>query len=276
MSMNAASSSRLATSSWSLHRALGMTYPDAPGKPNSGAVATYGPGSITLLDIPARLASMGIAGFEICHFHLPSRDPKYLDELRRALKSAGVELLTLLIDDGDMTHPDHGQRDLAWITGWIKTAGQLGAKRARVVAGKSQPSAETLERSKAGLTQLVEVGKSNEVRIITENWFDLLSTPDAVHQVMDQVDIGLLADFGNWKGPSKYDDLAAILPRAESCHAKCSFNAAGQPDREDYLRCLDLAREANYRGPYSLIYDGVGDDEWAGITIEKELVQPYI
>jgi sugar phosphate isomerase/epimerase len=192
------------------------------------------------------------------------------------LKSAGVELLTLLIDDGDITHPEHGQRDLEWISGWIETAGQLGAKRARVVAGKSQPSAETLERSKAGLTQLVEVGNANQVRIITENWFDLLSTPDAVQQVMDAVDIGLLADFGNWKGTSKYDDLAAILPRAESCHAKCSFIAEGQPDSKDYLRCLDLARNANYSGPYSLIYDGVGADEWAGIRIEKELVQPYI
>jgi hypothetical protein len=93
---------------------------------------------------------------------------------------------------------------------------------------------------------------------------------------MDAVDIGLLADFGNWKGTSKYDNLAAILLHAESCHAKCSFIAEGQPDSEDYLRCLDLARGANYSGPYSLIYDGVGTDEWAGITIEKELVQPYI
>lgn len=274
--MNAASSPRLATSSWSLHRALGMTYPDAPGKPNSGAVATYGSGSITLLDVPARLVSMGIFGFEICHFHLPSRSQTYIDELRQALKSAGVELLTLLIDDGDITHPEHGQRDMEWIAGWIETAGQLGAKRARVVAGKSQPSAEALERSKAGLSKLVEVGKANGVRIITENWFDLLSTPDAVQQVMDAVDIGLLADFGNWKGLSKYDHLAAILPRAESCHAKCSFIAEGQPDSEDYRRCLDLAREANYSGPYSLIYDGVGEDEWAGITIERELVRPYI
>src|SRR5690349_192448 len=108
--MNAASSPRLATSSWSVHRALGMTYPDAPGKPNSGSAATYGPGSISLLGIPARLASMGIYGFELCHFHLPARNQKYIAELRQALKLSGVELLTLLIDDGDITHPDHGQR----------------------------------------------------------------------------------------------------------------------------------------------------------------------
>lgn len=274
--MNASSHPRLATSSWSLHRALGMTYPDAPDKPNSGATATYGSGNITLLDVPARLAAMGIQGFEICHFHMPSREPAYIDELRQALQSAGVELLTLLIDDGDITHPEYGQRDLGWIASWIETAGQLGAKRARVVAGKSQPSPETLERSKAGLAKLVEIGKANGVRIITENWLSLLSTPDAVHQVMDGIDIGLLADFGNWTGATKYDDLAAILPLAESCHAKCSFDDDGQPDSEDYLRCLDLARAAHYSGPYSLIYASASVDEWGGIAAEKAMVQPYI
>ena len=274
--MDTSSPPRLATSSWSLHRALGMTYPDAPGKPNSGPTEAYGRGNITLLEIPARLASMGNFGFEICHFHLPSREQSYIDKLRQALKSAGVELLTLLIDDGDITDLEHGQRDLEWIAGWIEIAGQLGAKRARVIAGKAQPSAEALERSKTRLTRLVEIGKANHVRVITENWFGLLSTPDYVRQLMDAVDIGLLADFGNWGGHAKYDNLAAILPLAESCHAKCSFNADGQPNSEDYIRCLDLAQAANYRGPYSLIYDGAGTDEWTGLAIENKMVQPYI
>lgn len=274
--MNASSRSRLATSSWSLHRALGITYPDAPGRPNSGPTEAYGHGNITLLEVPVRLASMGLFAFEICHFHIPSRERSYISELRQALKSAGVALLTLLIDEGDITHVEHGQRDLEWIAGWIETAGQLGAKQARVIAGKAQPSAAALERSKIGLAKLVEIGKINHVRVITENWFGLLSTPDYVHQLLDAVDIGLLADFGNWGGDDKYDNLAAILPLAESCHAKCSFNADGQPNNEDYIRCLDLAQAADYSGPYSLIYDGIGADEWTGLSVESKMVQPYI
>ena len=274
--MSASGHPRLATSSWSLHRALGITYPDTPGKPNTGPAETYGHGNITLLEVPARLASMGIFSFEICHFHMPSRERRYVNELRQALKSAGVELLTLLIDEGDITHLEYGQRDLEWIAGWIETAGQLGAKQARVIAGKAEPSAQALERSKIGLKKLAAIGKTHHVRLITENWFLLLSTPDYVHQVLDAVDIGLLADFGNWGGAAKYDNLAAILPLAESCHAKCSFKADGQPNSEDYLRCLDLARAANYRGPYSLIYDGVGDDEWTGLAIENKMVRLYI
>src|SRR5262249_4169595 len=118
--MSDLSHSRLATSSWSLHRALGMTYPDAPGKPNTGAAETYGRGNLTLLDVPARLAQAGIFNVEICHFHI-NREPKTIDDLKQALKAANVTLLTLLIDDGDITHPEHGQRDLEWIAGWIET-----------------------------------------------------------------------------------------------------------------------------------------------------------
>jgi hypothetical protein len=50
------------------------------------------------------------------------------------------------------------------------------------------------------------------VRVIT-NWLDLLAGPREVAQVLDRLggEVGLLADFGNWKGPRKYADLAAIF-----------------------------------------------------------------
>ncbi len=41
-------------------------------------------------------------------------------------------------------------RATAWVGGWIDTAGRLGAKAARVVAGKQKPSPEALALSVAG------------------------------------------------------------------------------------------------------------------------------
>ena len=273
------STPRLSVSTWSLHRALGLTYPNSPGadgKPT--AVETYGPGSITLLDVPARLAAMGIATLEICHFHLPSRESAYLSELRAALDAAGVELFSLLIDDGDITHPDHGDRDLAWISRWIETAGELGAKRARVIAGKSEPSDVALQQSRAGFSLLATQGQAQGVRVMTENWFALLSRPQDVLSLLDDLEgaVGLCLDFGNWGGPTKYDDLAAIAPRAESCHAKCRFPAPGEMDTDDFRRCLDITRDAAFSGPYTLIYDGPGDDEWSALAMERDFVLPYL
>lgn len=270
---------RVSVSTWSLHRALGVTYPDSPDKPCMGErVETYGPGSVTLLDVPARLAAMGIRTLEICHFHLPNRESAYLNELKDALRQDGVQLFSLLIDTGDITHPIHHARDREWIAGWIETAGKLGAERARVVAGRQPCAEETMRRSREGLRALAECGQENGVRVTTENWYGLLEQPRDVIALLDSLEgrVGLNLDFGNWSGPTKYDDLAAIFPYAESCHAKCAFDAASMPDAADYRRCLDLARSAHFQGPFTLIYDGMEDDEWKMLQGEQEMVLPYL
>jgi sugar phosphate isomerase/epimerase len=135
-----------------------------------------------------------------------------------------------------------------------------------------------MAQSVRALRQLAEQGRSRGVRVTTENWFALLSRPERVHELLDRLEgaVGLNADFGNWGGPTKYQDLAAIFPRAESCHAKAHFPAPGVIDRDDYVACLNLARDDGFSGPYTLVYDGPGDDEWQGLAMEAEIVRPYL
>lgn len=269
---------RLSVSTWSLHRTLGdysVYGPDAE-KPLTATADRRG--EISLLELPARLATFGISTLEICHFHLPSLDTGYLKELRSTLEHEKIELFSLLIDGGDITHPQHGARDLAWVRSWIEVAGELGAKRSRVIAGKSSPTAENLQTSVQGLRQLADTAEEHGVRLMTENWFGLLSQPVAVHTVFEQLDgrIGLCFDFGNWSGPTKYEALTAIAPYAESCHTKAHFSDKDELDGDDYVRCLNITREAGFSGPYTLIYDGPNPDEWNGLSRERQVVVPYI
>lgn len=272
--------SRVSVSTWALHRALGVTHWDTPENPTKQTVPTYGAGSVSLLEIPGRLAAMGIGTMELCHFHLPSRDAAYVAELRGALDAAGVELWSLLVDAGDITHPEHGARDAAWIGDWIDMAAPLGAKRARVIAGKQTHTPETRQRSEKALRALADRAAGQSVRLMTENWFGFLAAPSQVQTLLDELDgqVGLCADFGNWDGHGarKYDDLAAILPRAESCHAKSRFAAPGVVDTDEYRRCLDLARDAGFAGPYTLVYGGAGDDDWEGIALQRDVLLPYV
>lgn len=277
--LHKSSAPHISVSTFSLHRTLSVTYRDAPGHTGERTrQEPHGPGKIALLELPARLATEGIHALEISHPHLPSQEAGYLGELRAALKESGIFLLSLLVEDGDISHPAHRDRDLAWIGDWIETAGLLGAERARVIAGKAKPSPEALAQSRQGLLTLAERGAAHDVRVTTENWFDLLSTPTIVLEMLDWLEgsVGFNLDFGNWGGPTKYDDLAAIYPKAETCHAKCAFTALGEPDAEDYRHCLDLARAAEFKGPFTLIYDGPGSDEWAGLRQERDLVIPYL
>lgn len=273
-----ATTPRLSVSTWSLHRALGQPAfygPEDETRPSSPVEKTL---TLSLLDLPDRLHAVGLSTLEICHFHLPSLDQGYLRELRTTLEQAHVELFSLLIDAGDITHPTHGSRDLAWITSWLAIAGQLGARCVRVIAGKSLPTEETLQRSAQGLFHVVQGADTWGIRVMTENWFPLLSQPAAVHDLLKRLEgrVGLCLDFGNWRGPTKYEDLRSIASSAESCHTKAHFSPAGEMDKDDYVRCLNITQAAGFAGPYTLIYDGPNEDEWAGIAGEREVVLPYL
>jgi hypothetical protein len=234
---------------------------------------------MSLLELPAQIVQRGFTSLDLCHFHLPSCDASYLAELRAELHRAGVTLWTLLVDAGDITHPEHGARDLAWVQAWLPHAGALGAKTVRVIAGKSQPSEETLQTSLRGLQALAKLAAQHGVQLTIENWFALLSKPEQVFWMLEQMNgqLQLKLDFGNWSGPTKYDDLAQIAPFAESTHAKAHFTGRYEIGRDDYVRCLEITKAANFDGPHTLIYDDAsGENEWRGLQIEKEIVGAYL
>ncbi|MEQ4207424.1 TIM barrel protein [Actinopolymorpha sp. B9G3] len=258
-----------AVSSWSLHRTLGSYVSgDAAGRP-PGSLAEPGAG-LALLDLPAELRRRGYDTLQICHFHLPSREQGYLTDLRAALDADEITLDAVLIDDGDLTHPTDADAHQAWIDGWLDVATALGAHRARVIAGKQQPSPERLHTSGRRLAALA--ADHPEIRVVTENWFDLTAGPTEVHTILDAADgrVGLLIDLGNWTGPDKYDNLAAVARRAETCHAKCHFTANG-PRQDDFSSSLRVLRQAGYTGPLALVYDGDDPDEWACLEQEHAI-----
>ena len=268
------SSDRIAVSTWSLHRLLGTTYPHDLSTTAIGPMQeSYGAGEESLLGLPSVLANHGYHRLEIVSFHLRSRDPVYLAELKDQLRIAKVRLQTLLIDAGDISHPEYSARDTAWIAGWIEIANELGAEHARIIAGKQKPTRDALDRSVKALTSLAESNAGSSVRLLTENWFDLLAEPAHVHYLLDKLDgrIGLLGDFGNWGGATKYADLKSIFGRAELCHAKASF-IDGDLDEADYGACVRLAEEAGYTGPYTLIFDSEIPSEWHGLGIERDFI----
>ncbi len=266
----------IAISTWSLHRAVGITYVNRPARDVPDAFEeTYGPAKVDLLDLPAAFRANGIDRMEIVHFHMRSRDASYLAELKAALAESGVRLQTLLIDSGDIADPVNRERDIAWIGEWIDAAAALGADQARVSGGRQTPTREALDLAVDGLRRVERRGREQGVKVITENWQELTSGPDAVHYLLDGVGdgLGLIADFANWKGPTKYQDLASIMKRATCTHAAAWFPQAGVMDREDYGRCLDLAIDAGLTGPHTLIYNSPDEDEWAALRMQRDFVR---
>lgn len=260
----------IAVSSWALHEELGK--PAFYGAEDTKIpLETHNCGELSLLELPAALKKRGIRTMEICHFHLPSRDKDYLEALRERMDISGITLHALLIDDGDLTNPENGPRDLEWIHDWLPVASRLGAQKARVIGGKSKGE-KCLQTSAMMLRLLARYAEALKVHVTTENWFPLLDTPEAVQQILSDTEgrVGLNLDFGNWTGADKYDRLAAIAPFASSCHAKADFDAGGNLDKTDFARCLDLPYPADFRGPFTLVAGG-----WRGIEKSRDFILQY-
>ena len=212
-------------------------------------------------------------------FHFPSVEPGYLAVFRDAIQSAGIEFYTLLIDEGDLTHPDPAKREraLALILHWIEVAAQVGAGRVRVIAGLAKASEETLRLSETGLHAVLKYADKHGIEVVTANWHPLLENPAKVIELLVQMQgrLGLKLDFGNWGGERKYDDLAKIAPQADCTHAKAAYLPSGEMDHADFLRCLDICRDANFTGPHILIFSDAGD-EWENLDKMRDIVLPYL
>lgn len=265
-----------AVSTWSLHRLLGISHSNGPGEiAGAPPQPTWGNGTCELIDLPGQLTLHDFKRVEICHFHLANLEKEYLRSVGKSFATAGVTIQTLLIDAGDLTDPSTAMRDQTWIEQWIEAAAEIGAENARVIAGKSKPNAQTIAMSVKGLRKMSAIGRNFGVRVVTENWFELLASPKEVHQVLDALEgeVGFLADTGNWHGAAKYADLESVFARAELCHAKCSFGTGLAMDKDDFGFCIAAAQQAGYAGPYTLIYDGPDEDEWAGLAMERRFIQ---
>lgn len=265
-----------AVSTWSLHRTLGSFVADDPELAMGMTTPRDAAPGLTLLELPAELSARGFATVQICHFHLADRTPSYLAEVAAACTEAGVALDCLLVDQGDLTDPHDADAHQAWIAGWIDDAARLGARRARVIAGKSVPSDDALTASARRLSTLAR--QHPEIELVTENWFDLLPDAASVESLFDRIEenVGFLIDLGNWTGPGKYAELGQVASRAVTCHAKAHHDGppdASVIDADDYTQTLTILREADYTGPLALIYDGADLDEWAGLEREHAVVQ---
>ncbi|WP_395146172.1 sugar phosphate isomerase/epimerase family protein [Armatimonas sp.] len=260
----------LSVSTWALHELIGTVAPGRPGDLDARLMPPREGGTLDLLHVPRELAKRNIRTMELCHFHLPDTSDCYLEEWAAAREEAGVALWSLLIDDGDINHPEFGDRDRDWVIGWLDKASQLGAKCVRIIGGKQPLTEVSLAKSIAQLRILTMEAYVRGVHVMIENWFPTLSTPTAIHTLMEQTggSVGMTFDFGNWGGPEKYENLAQIVQYAEGCHAKWDNN-------DDFLRCLEITRAVNFSGPYTLVYGAPGA-VWESLERQKELVLPYV
>ncbi len=250
---------RAGLSSFSLHLPDALGDPwfelDAGGKSVSGS--WRGTPTLDLLAFPAEVAAHGINCVDLCIQHIPNIAPGYLAELRSAFESAAVELYQLLIDLGEVasSDPDERSASIALTKRWMEIAAELGSTGVRYVPGDSKPTPETIRKSGEAFRELYDYCLECGLEPATENYKVFNNEADDLLQVLDiaERDYGLVADFGNAKGPDKYDNLSKLMPRATAIHQWVAIGEDGVINDEDSKRCLNMARDSGFDGPIMLL-----------------------
>ena len=258
---------RICISSWSFHTLFTATQ-DRKGPPISGK-------PLDVLDFPGMIADRyRVHTLEIVAPHFASSEPSYFNEFKNRLKRAHSRLANIPADIPELggqpalSSPEPAAREhaISLYTKWIDNAHELGARSVRCDPGKINTA--DLSPTIASYKTLVAYGRSKGIDVIVENHGGAGSEhPETLAQILKASGAGALPDFGNFPNEETRErGLRLLFPLAITvCHAKLN------PARFDIARCVQISKDAGYKGVYSIEAGGRGDPYEAVRQVMDEL-----
>lgn len=224
-----------------------------------------------------------------------AKDQAYLKQMKQRAEDNGVKSLLIMIDrEGNLGTPDDVERKLAVENHykWVDAAKFLGCHSIRVNAFGEGTHEQVAAAAVDGLGALAEYATKLDLNVIVENHGSYSSNGQWLAGVMQQVNMkncGTLPDFGNfcikrsgpgfWEGDcvneyDRYKGVQELMPFAKAVSAKThDFNEKGEEIHTDYLKMMQIVKDANYKGYVGIEYEGKKLSEDEGIMATKKLLE---
>jgi sugar phosphate isomerase/epimerase len=214
---------------------------------------------------------------------------KFVERSNAEAKKHGMENLLIMIDgQGDLATPDAAKRKEAVENHykWVDAAAAMGCHTIRVnLAGSNEKEAWTAA-AVDGLTQLATYAKDKNINVTVENHGGLSSNGAYLAEVMAKVNMdncGTLPDFGNFcikreeggcaESYDIYQGVTELMPYAKAVSAKShNFDAEGNETEKDYVKLLQIVKDAGYTGYIGVEYEGSELSEEDGIIATRDLL----
>lgn len=259
-------------------------------------------------EFPRRAAdAFGVEAVETVGFQFTGLDDPEIDRFEKGLRDAGVGLLNICLDFGDLADADAERRagDVALTRRWIERFAAMGATFVRVNPGSPLSPGATDTPAEHLVEALVGLGgfaAAQGTRLLVENHVGPSADPVWMSALLDAVGsdaVGLLLDLGNFPAlqqalhalgarperpgeeeavaiareldlSSLYDGITALAPRAEMVSVKEHLVTPDYIGFVDLERAVGILRAHDFAGPYSVEYEGEGGDPWwkAGRVLE--------
>ncbi|MBT8235716.1 MAG: sugar phosphate isomerase/epimerase [Bacteroidia bacterium] len=206
----------------------------------------------------------------------------------------GLKNVLIMIDgEGDLAADDKADRDAAIENHkkWIDAAAAMGCHAVRVNLSGSNDPDTWMNNSIDGLGRLADYGAEKNINVIVENHGGLSSNASMLASVMRSINkenCGTLPDFGNFcirrNDPTdssagcaeeydKYQGVTELMAHAKAVSAKSHvFDSEGNESNIDYVRMLQIVKDAGYSGYIGVEYEGSELSEEEGIIATRDLL----
>ena len=218
----------------------------------------------------------------------------FVEKSNAEAKKHGLENVLIMIDgQGNLAAVDEAERNAAVENHhkWVDAAQAMGCHSIRVNLNGSREHEEWSAASVDGLSKLASYAKDKNINIIVENHGGPSSNGAWLANVMAQVNMdncGTLPDFGNFcikresgdyyesKCVEEYDryvGVGELMPYAKAVSAKShDFDENGDEKYTDYVKMLQIVKDAGYTGYIGVEYEGQELGEEEGIIATRELL----
>ena len=243
------------------------------------AVASYpfrnfmdrpGHAGLKLADFAAMVVEkFGIRNIEPLGEHFPSTEPAYLEGLRRSVEQAHSHIVNIPASVGASLYdsdPARREKAVAGSKKWVDVAQAIGSPSIRVHIQGARGAPPDVGRASESLKPVADYGAAKNIVVNLEN--DDLRTEDAFFlvKVIDAVNspwLRGLPDFANsmMKGDEdfNYRAVEAMFRHAYNiAHVKDSEVDNGKVFRVSMAKTFGIARDAGYRGYFSMEWEGQG------------------
>jgi len=252
--------SRLAVTSWPFR-----DYMAAPGKHDTSKKL------IDARDFAAVIAErFDIHNINPLTSHFGSTEPAYLEQLRGSTAKAGSHIVDLGHGGRPFYHPDSARRQEAVAFGkkGVDIAVAIGSPSMRQHVNPAPGGKADVNLAAETLGEVAAYGEKHNIVINLENDAPVCEDPYFLIAVIEKVHspyLRGLPDFANSMNPRgdaewNYKAVGAMFQHAfNMAHVKSAFAADGKLYQVDLARLFAIAKQAGYRGYFSMEADMPGD-----------------
>ncbi|MDB6003902.1 MAG: hypothetical protein JWR15_889, partial [Prosthecobacter sp.] len=241
----------------------------------------------SILDFIDWCGDNNVPGAEVTSYFFPKDvDEAFLLEVKRRAYLRGVQLAgTAVGNNFALPKGEKLSEQIAYTKKWIDYSAIMGAPHIRVFAGpqsKELSEEQAVTNCQESYQECLDYAAKKGVFLGLENHGGIVAEPENLIKMVKAANspwAGINLDSGNFHTEDPYADLAKIAPYAVNVQLKMEISrkgaAKGESEPSDVKRVIQIMRDANYQGWFTLEFE-TKEDPFVKVPEICDMLRPLL